>query len=35
MFDTMKKMWANNGNKLSHQYTGTNSNITGVIETGK
>jgi hypothetical protein len=28
-------MWQINGDKLSHQYTGTNSNISGVIENGK
>ena len=28
-------MWTQNGDKLSQQYTGTNSNISGVIENGK
>lgn len=35
IFNEMRKMWVSNGNKLSNQYTGTDSNITGVIETGK
>lgn len=30
-----KRMWSNNGDKLSQQYTGSNSNITRVIESGK
>ena len=28
-------MWGENGDKLSLQYTGTNSNISGVLEEGK
>ena len=28
-------MWTENGDKLSLQYTGTNSNISGVLEEGK
>jgi hypothetical protein len=35
IFNEMRNMWVSNGNKLSNQYTGTDSNITGVIETGK
>jgi len=31
----LKRFWSNNGDKLSHQYTGSNSNITRVIENGK
>lgn len=30
-----KRMWSNNGDKLSQQNTGSNSNITRVIENGK
>lgn len=28
-------MWTENGDKLSMQYTGTGSNISGVLEEGK
>lgn len=31
----MKHMWDENGDKLSVQYAGTNSNISGVLEEGK
>ena len=30
-----RRMWTENGDKLSNQYTNTNSNIKGVIESGK
>lgn len=33
--DAFKRLWTSNGDKLSQQYTGTNSNISGVIEKGK
>ena len=29
-----KRMWSNNGDRLSQQYTGSNSNITRVIQQG-
>ena len=32
---TMRKLWDENGNKLSNQYAGTESNISGVLEEGK
>lgn len=35
LFDSFKRMWTTNGDKLSQQYAGTNSNISGVIENGK
>lgn len=35
LLDAFKRMWTANGDKLSQQYTGTNSNISGVIENGK
>lgn len=35
LFDSFKRMWTSNGDILSQQYTGTNSNISGVIENGK
>ena len=35
IFDAMKRMWTTNGDRLSQQYAGTPSNITGVIENGK
>ena len=28
-------MWTENGDKLSMQYTGTSSNVSGVLEEGK
>jgi hypothetical protein len=31
----LKRFWSNTGDKLSQQYTGSNSNITRVIENGK
>lgn len=33
--DALKRMWNENGDKLSEQYTGTNSNISGVLEEGR
>ena len=33
--EAAKQMWNLNGDKLSNQYAGTNSNMSGVIETGK
>lgn len=35
LFDAFKRMWTANGDKLSQQYAGTASNISGVIENGK
>ena len=35
ILDSLQRMWNTNGDKLSHQYTGTNSNISGVLEEGK
>lgn len=33
--EALKRMWTENGDKLSMQYTGTGSNISGVLEEGK
>ena len=33
--EAIKQMWNLNGDKLSNQYAGTNSNLSGVIEHGK
>ena len=35
IFDLIKKMWAENGDILSQQYTGTGSTITSVTKSGK
>lgn len=35
IMDSLQHMWTENGDKLSLQYTGTNSNISGVLEEGK
>ena len=32
--EAAKQLWNQNGDKLSNQYEGTNSNMSGVIETG-
>ena len=32
---SMQRMWDLNGDKLSNQYAGTQSNISGVLEEGK
>ena len=33
--ESLKRMWTENGDKLSQQYAGTGSNISGVLEEGK
>ena len=33
--DAVRQMWNQNGDKLSNQYAGTNSNLSGVIEHGR
>lgn len=33
--EALKRMWTENGDKLSMQYTGTSSNVSGVLEEGK
>ena len=33
--EALKRMWTENGDKLSMQYTGTISNISGALEEGK
>jgi hypothetical protein len=35
IFDVLKHMWADNGDVISKQYTGTSSTITKVTKTGK
>ena len=35
MFDVAKNMWADNGDVISKQYSGTGSTITSVTKTGK
>lgn len=35
IFETLKHMWADNGDFLSKQYAGTGSTITSVTKTGK
>jgi hypothetical protein len=35
IYDAFKRLWTENGDKLSHQYAGTQSNISGVIENGR
>lgn len=35
LYASLKRMWDENGDKLSNQYAGTNSNISGVLEEGK
>ena len=32
---TVQRLWNENGDKLSNQYAGTQSNISGVLEEGK
>ena len=35
IFDTLKMMWAENGDAISKLYAGTGSTITSVTKTGK
>ena len=35
IFEVLKHMWADNGDVISKQYTGTSSTITKVTKTGK
>ena len=33
--EALKQLWNTNGDKLSNQYAGTDSNMSGVVENGK